>query len=259
MTDTKIHEIKKIYKRRRLALNVILFFMLLFFLSFTLLLIVDDPQIAVYLSGAFFMNMLLIILTLFFTPTELDSYLLIRLHMSELILSIRQNNSDKALKHINLLSKNIELLNDEIDTITVFNESQKLFHNLVLLLKYRIYPDLLDNKPQNIDLSLLANVEKGINSNHFDKLKSLIDVDSLESISKELLFPYEKPSLIRGLVQKINAIIQKDTTNNLTKNKYLKFFGSFCFFIFIVPFFVELDSSLMVTIIGASIVFAKGF
>jgi len=257
MAQKSLHSIKETYKRRRLAFNIMSVLFLLFFVSF--LLLVGNLQNEIYLSGIFFVSMLLLILTFFFTPVEIDTYHLMRYHVSELIISVRQNNVEKSLKHINLLSKYISQLNNEIDTITVFNDTRVLFNNLITILRYQIYPNLLNNTPQDVDLGLLDDIDKAINSENFDNLKNIANIKTSTPIPEELMFPCERPTVVKRIIQRVNTFFIRVGTGNLIKNKYLRFVGSFCLFIAIIPFFVVLDSSLMVAIIGASIVIAKGF
>ena len=74
MSEKSIHEIQKAYRKRTIALQLFSFFFVLFLLMFLLLFFVKSTVLQNYFTFGFFGSMLLILLTIFFTPHTIDTY-----------------------------------------------------------------------------------------------------------------------------------------------------------------------------------------
>ena len=205
----------------------------------------------------FFGSWVLLGLTfIFYFPPYLTPYILIQYHTNKLLDSLLKKDYKKSKNHLDKTAYNILKFKEELQDLPVLKSVENIFSGLFDILKYQIYPDLLERNPIDSHDAVLISINSALYHDNTDSLSQIVEdaVGSGLEPNASIVLPFEK----RRFNWIINTLRIKVGTLSFIDNIYIKFVSIFILLLIVTPIFVKIDSTVMAAILTSSAILSKG-
>lgn len=252
-----ITDIKKKFKRRKnfiVVYSFLLISILISGISYSYL------QNELYQSGAILIisgSMILFVLTIiFYSPPYLSPYMLIQYQLNKLLDSLLEKDYEKSKNHLDKTAYNILKFKEELQDLPVLKPVENIFSGLFDILKYQIYPDLLERNPIDSHDAVLISINSALYHDNTDSLSQIVENAVGPGLQKNesIVLPFEK----RRLNWIINTIKKKLGILSFIDNAYIKFVSIFILLLIVTPIFVTIDGTVFAAILTSSALLSRG-
>lgn len=245
----KISEIqeKETKSQRIVPLNR---FLVILIIGCMILVILDQfNSYDVYLFGTIILIFLLMIILDTFHP-RLSTYENMRYNLNELVVSLNSKDSKNAITHLNRLAFDLHILDEELEDIFILRDAKQIIHDFWFVLKYEVYPDLLNKERMSVLKTHLEQIDNAISDEDIDHLNNIVSALKKEDLIDEtVILPYEKPSITNQIFMKSKSFV----FINFKKNVFFRFSILIIIFIILVSLFYSVDKN---TILGIGVISA---
>ena len=193
---------------------------------------------------------------IFYSPPYLTPYILIQYHINKLLDSLLKKDYKKSKHHLDKTAYNILKFEEELQDLPVLKSVENIFSGLFDILKYQIYPDLLERNPIDSHDAVLISINSALYHDNTDSLSQIVEdaVGSGLEPNASIVLPFEK----RRFNWIINTLKIKVGTLSFIDNIYIKFVSISILLLIVISIFFTIDATLMAAIITSSAILSKG-
>jgi hypothetical protein len=182
--------------------------------------------------------------------------MLIQYQLNKLLDSLLEKDYEKSKNHLDKTAYNILKFKEELQDLPVLKPVENIFSGLFDILKYQIYPDLLERNPIDSHDAVLISINSALYHDNTDSLSQIVENAVGPGLQKNesIVLPFEK----RRLNWIIDTIKKKLGILSFIDNAYIKFVSIFILLLIVTPIFVTIDGTVFAAILTSSALLSRG-